>query len=112
MARPTKQDHERRTETARFRLTLAEKEMILSKAAAAGVSETEYLRARALGYQVPSPVARICDPALISELNRIGVNVNQLAKAVHLGRDFADFWEAIGEDLRGAIRKVVNADGA
>ena len=40
MARPEKQDGEKRSETARFRLTLAEREWLREQAGRAGLSET------------------------------------------------------------------------
>lgn len=108
MARPIKQEHEKRSETARFRLTLAEREYIRTQAANAGMSETDYLRARALGFSVSSARSGRSDPALISELNRIGVNVNQLAAATHQDRDFVRYWREIGAELRGVLGKVVS----
>lgn len=39
----------------------------------------EWLRELALG-QVPKPTAKTIDPALLFELNRIGVNLNQIAR--------------------------------
>lgn len=107
MGRPKKQEHEKRSETARFRLTLAEREYIRSQAAAAGMDESEYLRARALGHSVSPARSNRADPALVTELNRIGVNVNQLAAATHMGRDFTRFWQEVGAELRGIITKVV-----
>lgn len=107
MARPKKQSHEKRSETARFRVTLAEREYIRSRAAAAGMAETDYLRARALGFSVSPARSAQTDPALITELNSIGVNVNQLAAATHQGRDFVRYWREIGAELRQVLSKVV-----
>lgn len=115
MARPNKTEHEKRTETARFRVTLAEREYIRSQASAAGLTETDYLRARALGYQVPAAAARSSDPALVSEINRIGVNVNQLTRAVHMDdyrSPFTAEWRAISAELRQALSKVAGAYGS
>ena len=108
MARPKKQEHEKRSETARFRLTLAEREYIRSQARNAGMAETDYLRARALGLSVSPARSTRTDPALVTELNSIGVNVNQLAAATHMGRDFTRFWQEIGTELRTVLGKVVS----
>lgn len=108
MARPRKQEHERRTASVRADLTEAEKTYVQEQAAKAGLSEAEYTRRRVLGFAVASPAAaRRADPAVVTELNRIGVNVNQLARAVHTDRDFAKFWLEIGQELRGVLAKVV-----
>lgn len=112
MARPKKQDGEQRCETARFRLTVAEREYIRSQARAAGITEAEYLRRRALGYSVPPARSGRADPALISELNRIGVNVNQLARAAHRGSDFTRYWADVGRELHITLRKVLDHDGS
>ena len=89
------------------RYTLAEREFIRSQAAAAGLSESDYIRARALGFSVAPSRASRSDPALVTELNRIGVNVNQLTAATHQGRDFVRYWREIGRELQTALRKVV-----
>ena len=110
MARPKKQDGEKRSDTARFRVTVAEREYIRTQARAAGLPEAEYLRRRALGYAVPPARSNQPNPALISELNRIGVNVNQLARATHRGSDFVHTWQIIGRQLSDALAKVVRDD--
>lgn len=107
MARPKKQPHERRTERFNLRFTVAELAHVEQQARAAGLDPTEYLRRRALGYTVPAAPARRTDPALVSELNRIGVNVNQLARAVHTGRDFVAYWREIGAELSAILEKLV-----
>ena len=110
MARPKKQDGEKRSETARFRVTVAEREYIRAQAIAAGIPETEYLRRRTLGYAVPPARSGLSDPALVSELNRIGVNVNQLARATHRGSDFVHVWRIIGQQLSETLAKVIKHD--
>ena len=112
MARPKKQSHERRSERFNLRYTLAEIEHIRAQAAAAGLEPHEYVRRRSLGHAVPPAPARSSDPALISELNRIGVNVNQLARAVHRGSAFTEFWREIGDELADLRAKVAARHGA
>lgn len=112
MARPKKEQHEKRSETARFRVTLAEREFIRTQARAAGLDETEYLRRRALGHAIPPAPQRSSDPALVSELNRIGVNVNQLAHATHKGMEFTRHWAEVSAELRGVLTKMVTRNGS
>lgn len=110
MGRPRKEEHERRTASIRADLTEAEKVYVQEQAARAGLSEAEYTRRRVLGYAVVSPAAsRRADPALITELNRIGVNVNQLARAVHTDRAFIRYWREVGAELRAVLERVVRA---
>jgi hypothetical protein len=108
MARPRKQPDEKCTASIRADLTVAEKLHVQSQAERAGLSEAEYTRRRVLGFVVASPAAaRKNDPALISELNRIGVNVNQLAKSTHTDGDFIRFWREIGDELRRVLAKLL-----
>lgn len=111
MPRPEKSPEEKRSEVARFRLTIAERAFLRSQADAARLSEAEYLRKRALGLPVRAASER-SDPALVSELNRIGVNVNQLARATHRGADFTRYWREIGTMLEGTLAKVLSRDGS
>lgn len=113
MARPKKEQHEQRSEQMNTRWTLAEREYIRTQARAAGISETAYVRARTLSHQIhPVPSRGGADPALVSELNRIGVNVNQLARATHRGSDFTRHWMHIAGELRTALAKVMARDGS
>ncbi|MEZ5938382.1 MAG: plasmid mobilization relaxosome protein MobC [Hyphomonadaceae bacterium] len=106
MARPTKATSEKRSERYNLRLTLAEREWLASQARAAGVSEIEFARRRVLGQPVAGRRASV-DPALIAELNAIGNNVNQLARAVHTGRDFQHYWQAVGIELRRVLARAL-----
>lgn len=111
MARPAKQNHEKRSETERFRVTVAEREYIRMQAAAAGLTPSEYSRRRALGYEVPAKADIAPNASLLSELNRIGVNINQLAKSVHLDTGFQQYWREIGDELSAALAKLVHKHG-
>ena len=112
MARPIKEDGEKRSQLMQMRMTLAEREYVRAQAERAGLTPAEYMRRRALGHAIPPAPARSSDPALVSELNRVGVNVNQLARAVHRGSAFADYWQEVGEELRGVLGKVMARHGA
>lgn len=112
MARPRKQEHEKRNQRFNVRYTLAEVEHIRVQANAAGLSPHEYIRRRTLGYKVAASFNEKADPALISEVNRIGVNVNQLARATHRGSDFVNYWREIGGELKVVMRRLVKADGS
>ena len=112
MARPNKHDHEQRSVKEQYRVTVAERAYIRAQAKAAGLRPSEYSRRRALGYEVPVKAAAAPNAALISELNRIGVNVNQLARSVHRGSAFQSFWEEIGEELVAVLTKLVSEHGS
>ena len=113
MARPKKTAGEKRTEQINLRYTLAELEHLQQQAEAAGLSLPDYARRRVLGHTV-APAPRRADAALVSEVNRVGVNVNQLTKMTHLDRidpDFTTHWRYTLAELRHVLGKVTAAYG-
>lgn len=111
MARPTKQPHERRSERFNLRFTIAELAHIEQQARTAGIDPTEYLRRRALGYEVP-PAPRRADASLVSELNRVGQNVNQIARNLNSDRSERQEVDVVLAELRGVLEKVAASYGA
>ena len=100
------------------RVSLFEKERIRTEAIAAGLKPSDYLRKviteRKVVFQAsPDPeasVARIrANHALASELNRIGVNVNQLARATHRGAEFTRYWRDVGAEVERLLAKAAGA---
>lgn len=87
MARPKKQEHEKRsTRIGPYDVTEAEREHVIAQAKRAGMTLAEYGRQRVLSGRVSVPPAPV-DTSLLTELNRIGVNLNQIARALNRGRD-------------------------
>lgn len=115
MARPRKEKHEQRTASTRTDLTAAEKAFLQEQASAAGLSEADYVRRRILGFQV-SPAPRRVDAeltaALINEVNRLGVNVNQLARATHTDRTPRLDWGELAAECERVLAKVAKSHGA
>lgn len=107
MARPKKTDHEKRDQRFNLRLTVAEIEHLRAQAETAGLAPHEYARLRVTDHVV-KPARQHVDAALLAELNRIGVNVNQLARAVHTDRSFQEHWPIILRELRAVLEKVVS----
>lgn len=140
MARPLKQDAERRHTNIRVRdprdgkerivatrpmasarcdLTLEEKRQLKDAARTSGMSEAAYLRHLITNAgKPPAPHSRSADKpspndaALINELNRIGVNLNQLTRDHHTGRRAKVDLPALATDLRAALSKVLDRYGA
>lgn len=112
MARPEKHDHEKRTERFQFRVTIAEREHVLEQAAKIGIKPADYARNRTVGHVVAAPSRPKFDAKLVSEINRIGVNVNQLTQAVHMNRDFVKYWRDIGRELEAVLEKLVDSNGS
>lgn len=86
MARPTKAPEEKRT--AKFppvRVTEAELYQLQEQADAARLSVSEFIRQRVLSGRITPPRTR-SQESLLTELNRIGVNLNQIARQLNRGR--------------------------
>ena len=65
-----------------IRLTSDEYQALSHKASAAGVNLSEWVRRAALEQSLPPKRSEI-DVNLYKELTRIGININQLARAAH-----------------------------
>ena len=126
MARPTKHKLEKRTEHIDARYTLLEAERVQQQANAAGLSKSEFSRKRTLGERIMIPRVRGIDPAaiveldrLVQEVNAIGNNVNQVARAMNSNRRLPPGWDripAILEELRmkaeTTLDELVGGDGS
>ena len=84
MARPRLDEQERRARTVGVRVTAAEEAELRERAQAARLSIGAYLRRRALGQRVRMAAELRLGAAELRELNRIGVNLNQMARALNL----------------------------
>lgn len=83
------------------RLTQTERAKIELKAAAFGLTASEYMRRRALRYRLPPNVAKAHSQAVMATaLIRLGVNLNQIAKHMNAGR------RAPEEDLNALIDRI------
>jgi len=88
MARPKKAPEDRRNDQINPRLTAWERAEIEQTAAALGLSPSEFMRRRALGYRLPATVAAQRQIAVLATaLLRIGVNLNQLTHRANAGRE-------------------------
>jgi hypothetical protein len=89
MARPRKDQDERRTRVLGVRLTPTERAALGAAAAARGVSPGELLRGSFLNSTALTPAAApsvsVLDTASIAALNRVGANLNQLARRANAG---------------------------
>ena len=86
MARPKIDPSKRRSESVRVSLSPAEVTAIHEKAAKANTNVTAFVRAAALAKPVTVTQSQGMDFETRQELRRIGVNLNQIAKAMNAGR--------------------------
>ena len=93
IGRPKQDDDDNRTRQCNVRFTAAEHAQIQQQAEIAGVkSVSEYIRLRTVDKLDDDAIrkaqtAKADRRALITELSRVGNNVNQLARAAHTDRD-------------------------
>jgi Bacterial mobilisation protein (MobC) len=88
MARPTKAPEEKRDDRLYPRLTTAERAVIENHAAILGLTPSDFMRRRSLGYRLPGTLAARRNLAAVAvALLRIGVNLNQVARHTNAGRD-------------------------
>ena len=59
----------------------------------------------------PCPITSFATAALINEINRLGVNVNQLARAVHSDRTSPMDWRDLAAECERVLAKVSAAYG-
>jgi len=86
MARPKLAPDERRdAQIPPLRVTGAELHFIEEQAAAAGLSLSDYARRLLLG-QTVAPARSATDDRLLLEINRVGVLLNQIARALNSDR--------------------------
>jgi len=127
MARPSKNEDEKMSGWIRARVKPSQEAQVQRNAEKAGMGNNiaEFIRLRALEERLPSSRSVSADPALIAALNnyalaisQIGNNVNQLAAATHMGRDFTRYWQEIGAELerelnasRAAIGRALEDNG-
>ena len=99
MARPRLGEEERRGRTVGVRVTEAEAGELQERAQGARLSMGAYLRRRGLGQRVRMGAERRLGAAELRELNRIGVNLNQMARAMNAGA-------VAGPGTREAVERV------
>ena len=113
--RPKKADHERRLRQPKARMTIAEHEHLKKKAAAAKMTVADYLRECSLG-PFPGPSSSdISDEGaasksqlatLLRELNAVGINLNQLTRNYHTGREGVHDWQHVQDELSRILAQV------
>ena len=103
MARPRLDDEDRRALSVTVRVTAAELAELEERAAAASLRRSAYMRLSSLGQPVRVSTVHRLGAAERLELQRIGVNLNQVARAMNAGApppdDLRESIEGVGELL-------------
>ena len=101
MSRPRKQPAEKRSlRLPAASVTPAEFAEVERQASVVGLSAPEFVRRCVLGRRI-APRRTHSDDAILVELNRIGVNINQMARATNSGRP------PLAGDLRAALAALL-----
>jgi hypothetical protein len=113
MARPRKQEFERRSATVRADVTIAEKAFVQEQVMLAGLTEAEYVRRRVLGIAIPPRSEKQAKAAFVSEINRLGSQLaglgnlaNQVALYCHTGRTVPASWDSLPNEIKALLRLV------
>lgn len=109
MARPKKNNDEKRIASLpTVRVTTAERVLIEHEAATAGLSLTDFVRYSALTQSVKPRKTKL-EASYLVELNRIGVNINQIAHAHNTGRVDANILQYAIDELVALMAKIDKA---
>lgn len=108
MARPKKAEQERRDDRVEIRLTTAERVHLEQVADHYGLTSSEFMRRRALGYRLPAyrTAEKSEHAAIATALIRIGVNLNQIAKRLNAGWHSAPELPALIVRVNGALDRL------
>lgn len=107
--RPSKPAEETRSEFVRVRVTSSERDRIERQAEKAGLSLSAYSRKVLLRHRVRPAVTSV-DAAALADLNRIGVNLNQIARHLNSRGAVPDDLETTLADIRRAIEMLAERD--
>ena len=108
--RPSRAERENRADRVAFRLTAEELARVQAEAERAGVSVSEYCRAAALGQRVRVRSVPDLSAALVS-LNRVGVNLNQIARGVNRGQGVPPDLAEVLAEVRAAVERLAEGEG-
>ena len=86
MARPRLHPSRRRDRQINIRFTATEAQTLADHADAARLTVPQYLRRRGLRRPAPATAAAALPPEIRAELNKVGVNLNQIVRLAHQGR--------------------------
>lgn len=107
MARPKKSPDEKRSERLECRLTVAEKNVIAQRAAERGMTLTDYAYQRLTQSRMKVPTVNPAIHQLVVELNRIGVNLNQIARAMNSGKPLPPDFPRVLASLESVLHRAL-----
>ena len=92
------------------RLTPDELDAVREAAARAGLTLSDYVRRLVLGHRVVAARADT-DAAVLADLNRVGVNLNQMTRRVNVTGAVPPELRAALAEVRAAVEKLAGGEG-
>ena len=106
--RPAKPAGETRVAGVALRLTASERDRLQQQAERAGLPLSTYCRRVLLGHEV-QPAITATDAAALADLNRVGVNLNQIARQLNArGAVRPVALDAVLERMRDAVARLAD----
>ena len=110
MGRPKKSNSEAFTDGMFLRMHPDDKQVIKSRAKEAGLTASEYVRLSALSCEIIQKTRTDIDFRLVYELNKIGVNLNQIAKAMNSHGGVPDELIHLQKRIDDYLDKIISND--
>jgi hypothetical protein len=112
MGRPKKSPEDLRDDPLHVMMTQRERAELEHRASLYGMTVSEFVRSRTLGWRMP-PLApeRRDRAALTTALLRLGVNLNQIAHHMNAGRSAPPILPALIGDIRAHIDRLHDEPG-
>jgi type IV pilus biogenesis protein CpaD/CtpE len=106
MARPALNEEKKRVVQVNIRLTQSEGEKVNTFAESAGLSPANWIRYKIFTGKFPQAKASPLDAAIFRELQRIGINVNQVAHKLN-SNEFSSELRPVLDELSGLLKVIV-----
>lgn len=106
MARPRKDDIDKRVVQVNIRLTKDEAEKVEEYSRASKMSPANWIRVKVFTGRFPSLKLSPLDGLIYHELNKIGVNLNQAAHQLNLGQKPDDIFLRLLNELKALLLRI------
>lgn len=109
MGAPRKSPERKRDVRTAVMLTAIERAQLEERAAACGLSISEFMRRQSLGRAMPAAaIDNRARSALATALLRLGVNLNQITRRLNAGRSDSYELPSLIEDIRTHIARLTH----
>jgi mobilization protein NikA len=106
MARPRKDDIEKRTIQVNIRLTKDEAEKVKEFATGSGLSSANWIREKVFTGRFPNPKLSPLDAAFYQELKKLDVNLNQAVHKLNVGEKLDGLFLKLIFELKALLNRI------